>query len=89
MRVLILAIAALASCVSATFGQHDALAAQGLLELSLHVATEGLPEPKTCSLKNVRVRREWYVARTFPKQTAIHDEDHPMLARENIIVADG
>jgi hypothetical protein len=66
MKISTLVVAALASCPSATFGQHDVLAAEGLLKLGLHVAIEGVPEPKACSLKNIKVRREWYVAREHP-----------------------
>jgi hypothetical protein len=68
MKISTLVIAALASGSSESFGQHDALAAQSLLKLVLHVATEGVPEPKTCSLKNVRVRREWYVKKKHPSR---------------------
>ncbi|KAF2036232.1 Di-copper centre-containing protein [Setomelanomma holmii] len=59
MRVSWIATAALASCVSATFGEHDVLAAQGLANLGLYVAVKGYSNSKACTLKNVRVRREW------------------------------
>lgn len=43
------------------FMEVDALAAEGVFKLGLHVAENGYPSPKTCTLKNVAVRREWYV----------------------------
>jgi hypothetical protein len=42
----------------------DALAAQGVLNLGFHIAEEGYPSPKTCTLKNAAVRRE-LLARTL------------------------
>jgi hypothetical protein len=61
MKIIYIAAALLGSS-STIFGQHDALAAQGMLNLGLYVANNGYLEPKTCSLKTVRVRREWYVS---------------------------
>jgi hypothetical protein len=70
MRLPHIITVTLVACASATFGQHDALAAQGLLNLGLHVAVKGHSNSKTCSLKNLRVRKEWYVQReplnTYP-----------------------
>jgi hypothetical protein len=45
------------------FMEVDALAAQGMFNLGLNVAINGLPSPKTCNLKNVAVRREWLVVK--------------------------
>jgi hypothetical protein len=47
------------------FMEVDALAAQGMFNLGLNVAINGLPSPKTCNLKNVAVRREWSVVKLF------------------------
>lgn len=49
--------------VDAIFMETDVLAAAGLAKLGLHVATNGYPNAKNCTLENVSVRREWYVAR--------------------------
>ncbi|KAH7398700.1 hypothetical protein DE146DRAFT_677855 [Phaeosphaeria sp. MPI-PUGE-AT-0046c] len=59
MRLRYISITALLGCTSATFGQHDALAAQGMLNLEAHIATNGYPEPQACSLEKSRVRKEW------------------------------
>jgi tyrosinase len=42
------------------FMEVDALAAQGVFKLGLHVAQSGYPSPQTCTLENVAIRREWY-----------------------------
>ena len=65
MKVLDFAAAALvASAVAAPLEQRtiletDALAALGVLNLGLHVAAKGYPDPKKCSLVKTALRREW------------------------------
>jgi len=67
MKVISFTAAALiASAVASPFEQRtiletDALAALGVLNLGIHVATKGYPEPKKCSLVKTALRREWYV----------------------------
>lgn len=41
------------------FMEVDALAAQGVFNLGLHIAQNGNSSPKTCTLENIAVRREW------------------------------
>jgi len=41
--------------------EHDKLAALGLTNVGIDVAKNGYPNPGQCTLKNVAVRREWYV----------------------------
>jgi len=41
--------------------EHDELAALGLANVGIDVAKNGYPNPGQCTLKNVKVRREWYV----------------------------
>lgn len=55
-------VAAVTGTVDATFMETDILAAAGLAKLGLHVALNGYPNPEKCTLENVAVRREWYVA---------------------------
>ena len=63
MRFSSIAAAALIGGASATFkfGEQEALAAAGVFNVGLNAATNGYPSPDTCTLENVRVRREWYV----------------------------
>ena len=61
MKLSQIATSALIACVSARFGEHDAMAAHGLFNLGLHVAINGYPNGDICTLKNVRIRKEWYV----------------------------
>jgi tyrosinase len=44
--------------------EHDKLAALGLANVGIDVAQNGYPNPGQCTLKNVRVRREWYDIQT-------------------------
>jgi tyrosinase len=53
------------------FMEVDALAAQGMFNLGLNVAINGLPSPKTCNLKNVAVRREWSVVKLFERMVSL------------------
>jgi hypothetical protein len=62
MKLSHVAEVALISGVNASVGQ-DTLVAQGLLKLGQHVGANGYPEPNTCTIKEARVRREWYVQR--------------------------
>lgn len=56
---MVLAAAFAAGSVDAIqFMGIDALAAKGVLNLGVHIAEEGYPSPKTCTLKNAAVRRE-------------------------------
>ncbi|KAF2130944.1 Di-copper centre-containing protein [Dothidotthia symphoricarpi CBS 119687] len=59
MRLSSILTAALAGGSAATFTEHDRLAAQGMINLGLYTAQNGYPSPKTCSPKNLSVRREW------------------------------
>lgn len=47
------------SASAVKFMEVDQLAAQGMFKLGLHVAQNGYPSPKTCTLDNVAIRREW------------------------------
>lgn len=62
MRLHNLAAAALIGSAGASFKytEHDGLAALGMFNLGLDVALNGYPGEK-CTLKNVAVRREWFV----------------------------
>jgi tyrosinase len=64
MRFSSITAAALIGGVSATFkfGEQEALAAAGVFNIGLNAALHGYPSPETCTLKNVAVRREWYVS---------------------------
>ncbi|KAF9698144.1 hypothetical protein EKO04_003883 [Ascochyta lentis] len=53
------AATALLGSVDATFMETDVLAAAGIAKLGIHVALNGYPKPKQCTLENVSVRREW------------------------------
>jgi tyrosinase len=67
--VTIAAIAATTlGSVDATFMETDILAAAGLAKLGLHVALNGYPNPKQCTLENVSVRREWYATSCFVEE---------------------
>ncbi|KAJ8118157.1 hypothetical protein OPT61_g814 [Boeremia exigua] len=59
----IAAVAALIGVGSASlafkFGEQEALAAKAVINIGLDVAKNGYASPKTCTLKNVAVRREW------------------------------
>lgn len=61
MRFSPLATAALINGASAIFkfGEQEALAAAAVFNIGLNAAQNGYPSPDTCTLKNVRVRREW------------------------------
>ena len=61
MRFSTIATAAFIGGASATFkfGEQEALAAAGVFNIGLNAAVNGYPSPDTCTLKNVRVRREW------------------------------
>ena len=54
-------VAVLLGGTSATFLESNVLAAEGLTKLGIHVAVHGYPNGDHCTLKNVAVRREWYV----------------------------
>ncbi|CBX97525.1 hypothetical protein IAQ61_007066 [Plenodomus lingam] len=41
------------------FMEVDSLAAEGMFKLGMHIAENGYPSPKTCTLKNAAIRREW------------------------------
>ena len=60
MKLLVITVAVLLGGTRATFLQSDILAAEGLTKLGLHVAENGYPNAKHCTLKDVAVRREWY-----------------------------
>lgn len=60
MKLSITFIAGLASsAIAVKFMEVDSLAAQGMFNLGLNIAKNGYPSPKTCTLENVAVRREW------------------------------
>jgi tyrosinase len=67
MKISTFAAATLMSSVGAApleeraslFLETDALAAQGVFNLGLSTALKGYPSPKTCTLDNVAIRREW------------------------------
>jgi tyrosinase len=62
MRFFDIAALALVSGTGASkITEHDKLAALGLANVRIDVAKNGYPNPDQCTLKNVRVRREWYV----------------------------
>lgn len=64
MRFTEIITAALIGAASAApkFGEQEALAAAGVHNIALNAALNGYPSPKTCTLDNVKVRREWCVA---------------------------
>ncbi len=41
------------------FGEQEALAAKAVINIGVNAAQNGYPSPKTCTLRNVAVRREW------------------------------
>jgi tyrosinase len=61
MKVSTLTLITLCVNVGATFMGNDALAAQALEKLTLHVAKDGYPDAAKCTLKDVAVRQEWFV----------------------------
>jgi tyrosinase len=63
MKLSNVLVAALASVASAKDKPQevDALAAQGLHKLEAYYSKNALPSPRTCTLDNVAVRREWWV----------------------------
>lgn len=62
---LLLSIASIGS-FNAKFMGNDALAAEGMLKLGIHLTKNGLPSPETCTLDTAAVRREW--ATLTPKE---------------------
>ncbi|KAF2644631.1 Di-copper centre-containing protein [Massarina eburnea CBS 473.64] len=54
-----------------TLLETDALVAQGVLNLRSYSAKHGYPNPQTCTLKNVAVRREWSTFTTREKKNYI------------------
>jgi len=68
MRFSTITVAALLGTGSATptffkFGEQEILAAKAVANIGLDAAQHGYPSPKTCTLNNVAVRREWYRTR--------------------------
>lgn len=61
MKTSIFTVLTFLSGMGAAFLQSDILAAEGLTKLSLHVALNGYPDAEKCTLKNVAVRKEWFV----------------------------
>ena len=60
MKTTVFLLAMVTGSTTATrFMEVDALAAQGVFNLGLHIAQNGYPSPKTCTLENIAVRREW------------------------------
>ena len=61
MKLSSVLLAALFTAVSAKHKPQevDSLAAQGLHKLEAYYSKNALPNPKTCTLDNVAVRREW------------------------------
>ncbi|KAI8942273.1 hypothetical protein NX059_000352 [Plenodomus lindquistii] len=60
MKLKNILVGGLAGSASATkFMEVDALAAEGMFKLGMHIAENGYPSPKTCTMENVSVRREW------------------------------
>jgi hypothetical protein len=60
MRLLPVAAAALIGSVSAIkLTEHDKLANLGLQNVAKDVAKYGYPRPRTCTLKNAAVQKEW------------------------------
>jgi tyrosinase len=63
MRFSNTAVVALIGAVDAIkLTEHDKLAALGLINVGKDVAKNGYPSPGTCTLENVKVRKEWYVS---------------------------
>ncbi|KAF2026205.1 Di-copper centre-containing protein [Setomelanomma holmii] len=56
---VLLSLSIIGGTSAAKFLEVDSLAAQGMVNLGLHVAQNGYPSPKTCTLNNVAIRREW------------------------------
>ncbi|KAF2786397.1 Di-copper centre-containing protein [Melanomma pulvis-pyrius CBS 109.77] len=78
MKISSFAAAALVSSVGAApleqrslFLETDALAAQGVFNLGLQTAIKGYPSPKTCTLDNVAIRREWSTLSSKEKKSYI------------------
>ncbi|KAL6150797.1 hypothetical protein ACJQWK_00359 [Exserohilum turcicum] len=63
---LLLSIASIGS-FNAKFMGNDALAAEGMLKLGIHLTKNGLPSPETCTLDTAAVRREWRVCTKPPR----------------------
>lgn len=61
MKISVFTGIVLLSGAGATFLQSDILAAEGVTKLGLHVAQHGYPNAEQCTLKNVAVRKEWFV----------------------------
>jgi hypothetical protein len=62
MRVFdIVALALVSGADAFKITEHDKLAALGIANVGIDVAKNGYPNPGQCTLKNVAVRREWYV----------------------------
>jgi tyrosinase len=60
MRISHLLSAVLVGSTNARkFMENDALAAEGVLKLSLHLAEKGIPGPGTCTPDKLSIRREW------------------------------
>jgi tyrosinase len=60
MKLSNILVAGLASGADALkFQVNVALAAEGMLKLSIHLAKNGVPAPGTCTLDKVSIRREW------------------------------
>ncbi|OAL45941.1 Di-copper centre-containing protein [Pyrenochaeta sp. DS3sAY3a] len=57
---------------SRTIFETDALAAQGVFKLGFHVAKNGYPNAKTCTLANTAVRREWSTLTPWEKTDYIN-----------------
>jgi tyrosinase len=57
-NVLVAALASVASAKDKPY-EVDVLAAQGLHKLEAYYSKNDLPNPKTCTLDNVAIRREW------------------------------
>ena len=49
----------LVSSTNAKLMGNDYLAAQGMMNLGIRLAQNGLPSPGNCTLDKVSVRREW------------------------------
>ncbi|KAF2130893.1 Di-copper centre-containing protein [Dothidotthia symphoricarpi CBS 119687] len=56
---VIAAVATLVGSIDATLLESDLLSAQAVLNLGVHVAQNGYPNPQKCTLRNVAIRREW------------------------------
>ena len=60
MKLSDILVAGLASSINALkLQENDALAAEGMVKLGIHLGKNGLPAPGTCTLDKVSVRREW------------------------------